>query len=404
MGFWWLAIKDTLQIGRDKKALLTLVFMPLLLIGILGAAFGNMLGEENSVVTIDNFNVGIVNLDKGELGAILEKEVFEKGLNSIVTVKSMDNKKLLSELEKQNLSVGIIIPEDFSDGLIAGKETTVQTISVPSASIQSMIIESAVQQFSQSVSVDVAGMEMLFSSPANGEGQPNTGVNPGSISFDQKSYQALEEITVEPDQKQVSSFQYYAAGMGVMFLLMTVIQGVSAMIEEKEQEVYKRLLVSNLTHSQYLFGKLLGLFLLSSIQLIVIIVGTTLLFDVYWGDSLSGIIVIGLTFVFSACGLGILLGTLARTEKSFNALGMLGVQILAAAGGSMVPLYLFPDWVNTIMKFFPNGLALQTFLNLMSGGDLKGIIFEAAMLLIIGLIFLGAALLRLSAERRKTYA
>ena len=48
MGFWWLALKDALLMGRDRKALLTLVFMPILLIGILGAAFGNMMDEEEA--------------------------------------------------------------------------------------------------------------------------------------------------------------------------------------------------------------------------------------------------------------------------------------------------------------------------------------------------------------------
>ena len=51
-------------------------------------------------------------------------------------------------------------------------------------------------------------------------------------------------------QNQSVSFQYYAAAMGVMFLLMTVVQGVSTMILEKEQEVYKRLLLSNLTYTK----------------------------------------------------------------------------------------------------------------------------------------------------------
>ena len=35
-----------------------------------------------------------------------------------------------------------------------------------------------------------------------------------------------------------------------MFLLMTVVQGVSTMILEKEQEVYKRLLLTHLTYQQ----------------------------------------------------------------------------------------------------------------------------------------------------------
>ena len=84
----------------------------------------------------------------------------------------------------------------------------------------------------------------------------------------------------------VDSFQYYAAAMGVMFLLMTVVQGVSTMILEKEQEVYKRLLLTNLSYTNYLSGKLLGLIILCLIQAFIIIIGTKLLFGVDWGSPL----------------------------------------------------------------------------------------------------------------------
>jgi ABC-2 type transport system permease protein len=157
-------------------------------------------------------------------------------------------------------------------------------------------------------------------------------------------------------------------------------------------------------YHQYLLGKLLGLLLLAALQLAVIILGTSWLFAVDWGNSLAGVVLIGSAFVFSACGLGILVGSLANTEKAFSAAGMLGTQILAAAGGSMVPLYLFPDWLNALVRVFPNALALQTFLDLMSVGGLSDVAGEAATLFLMGILFLLAAWLRLASGRRKSYA
>lgn len=396
MQFWWLAMKDSIALGRDKKALLTLVFMPILLIGILGAAFGNLFSEEEA--QIQKFPLGIVNLDQGAFGGILEKEVFEKGFADTVTVQPMESEKLFNELEEKKITVGLILPENFSASVLSGGETSVQIISIPGAMIQPTIVEMVVQQFSEAIAVETAGMIMAA-------GQS---VRPDSLfipSFQQDlSYTALQEVTVDSNQNQIGSFQYYAAGMGVMFLLMTVVTGVGAMLEEKEQDVYRRLLVTNLTHSQYLLGKLIGLLLLSTIQLAIIILGTSLLFDVYWGDSLGGIFLIGLAYVFSACGMGVLCGSLLKTEKAFSSAGMLGTQILAAAGGSMVPLYVFPEWLNEIVRVFPNALALQSFIELMSGEMAKGVFLEAAMLFTLGLVFMVVAFVRLTAERRKTYA
>jgi ABC-2 type transport system permease protein len=396
MGFWWLALKDALLIGRDKKALLTLIFMPILLIGILGAAFGNMMGNEEEA-PIKEFKIGIANLDEGALGKVLEEEVFMEGLPDLISAEAMGEDELNDQLKQQVISVGVILPPNFSDHIILGEESKVRIISIPSASIQSSIVESAVLQFTQGAAVNVAAMKVA--------GLPDTGksvseVFPPAI----QTFDLVEETAVKQEQKPVGSFQYYAAGMGVMFLLMTVITGVSAMIEEKEQDVFNRLLITKLTNTGYLIGKFIGLLFMSSIQFFIIIIGTRYLYGVDWGNSMLGVMVVGLSFVFSVCGLGVLLGTLVKTEKTFNAAGMLGTQIMAAVGGSMVPLYVFPEWMNSVVKILPNALALQTFLDLMTGADLWQVLMEAGILIAIGVGSIVLAFAFLSVKRRASHA
>jgi ABC-2 type transport system permease protein len=394
MGYWWLALKDALVIGRDRQALLTLIFMPILLIGILGSAFGGLMSEAE--VSIPTFKLGVVNLDQGKLGTVLENDVFKDGLPDLISANSMAKKELSQKLKEQKISVGVIIPENFSETIQSGKEANVEIISIPAAVIPSSIVENIILQFTQSAALNALGVQMIEESST---GQVNNVIQGEPVSFD-----VIEEVAIKQDQTPVSSFQYYAAGMGVMFLLMTVVTGVSAMIEEKEQDVYHRLLVTKLTNHQYLLGKFLGLFLMACLQFFVIIFGTSLLYGVDWGESMSGVILIGLSFVFSVCGLGLLLSALVKTEKVFSVAGMLGTQILAAVGGSMVPLYVFPDWLNKFVKIFPNALTLQTFLDLMSGGLLKDVLFEVAILLAIGLLSLLVAWMLLSAKRRMSHA
>jgi ABC-2 type transport system permease protein len=394
MGFWWLALKDATLMGRDRKALLTLVFMPILLIGILGAAFGNMMDQKDAP-PIKKFKVGIVNLDEGALGTALAEEVFMKGLPELISAKAITEKELEENLKQQVLSVGIIVPRNFSEHIIYGDESEVRVIGIPSASIQASIVENVVLQFTQSASANRIAMEAAGPSS---KAFPAMSQNSGS------SFDLVEEAAVERERKPVGSFQYYAAGMGVMFLLMTVITGVSAMIDEKEQDVYNRLLVTKLSNHHYLIGKFIGLLFMSAIQFFIIILGTRYLYNVHWGESMTGVIIVGLSFVFSVCGLGVFLGTVVKTEKTFNAAGMLATQIMAAIGGSMVPLYIFPDWVNSVVKVLPNALALQTFLELMSGANLWQVLTQAGILVVIGLGLLLLAFVSLSARRRAAHA
>jgi ABC-2 type transport system permease protein len=405
VSFLWLALKDLLFVFRDKKALLTLIMMPLLLIAILGAAFGDMMKEEGAV-SIEKFTVGIVNLDNGSLGNILADEVFGQSLSEQIHVKYFKEKDLITKIKDQKLSIGIIISPNFSTSLMSDKRGEIKLLTVPDPGVQVLIVQSVIEQFSQSIAIEAAATK-LSAQPVQAniptveseKAPSNQEVSEGTI--DQP---LINEKTINPETKPVNSFQYYAASMGVMFLLMTVVQGVSTMIQEKEQAVYNRLLVSSLSYKNYLAGKMLGLIIIGVTQAFIIIVGTKLLFGVDWGKSVAGIMLMTFAFVVSTCGLGILAGSFIKTSKTFDSVGMLASQIFAALGGSMAPLYIFPDWVVFVTKGLPNGLALQTYLELMSGATLTEILPAISASIGFGILFFAIGLFRLSSERRGNYA
>jgi ABC-2 type transport system permease protein len=388
MSFLWLAFKDLLLVARDKKALLTLIGMPLLLIAILGAAFGSMM-KEGKDVALPKFTLGVVNQDNGQLSKALIDGVFKKELSKEIKIKTYQEDELRKKIKSHALAVGIIIEPDFSDSLVKGESTKVKLLTVPDPGIKATIVEKVIEQFGDSVPI------MAISTTAGQSAQ-------GSAANDYKHL--VNETTVSAKTKIVGSFQYYAAAMGVMFLLMTVVQGVSNMILEKEQVVYNRLQLTSLSYKNYLFGKMLGLIVICLLQAFLLILGTHFIYGVNWGDSVPGIIAITITFVINACGLGVLAGSLMRTEKSFAVAGMFGSQILAALGGSMAPLYIFPDWIIFLTKFLPNGLALQTYLKLMTGAAITDIIPAVLGSAGLGALFFAIGLVRLSSERRRRYA
>lgn len=409
MSIWWLALKDLLLIGRDKKAFLTLIMMPLLLIAILGAAFGDMFEGEGDV-PIKKFTLGVVNLDAGPLGKVLSDEVFAKGLEEQINIKYFQQEEMKAQIKDHKISVGIVIGSDFSTSLMSGEEAQIKLISIPNPGIKSIIVKSVIEQFTQTIAIETEAAKLAQQKASqNGNNLvANQGATPEINQQELEKHISplsfINEKTVKPDSEPVAAFQYYAAAMGVMFLLMTIVEGVSAMILEKEQEVYKRLLVSKLTYTNYLSGKMLGLIIIGLIQAFVIITGTNLIFGVSWGESVAGVVMMTVAFVISACGLGVLVGSFIKKEKTFSVAATLGTQIMAALGGSMAPLYIFPDWAVVAAKFLPNGLALQTYIELMSGASVSEIFPEVAAVLGLGIVFFAIGLGRLAIERRGSYA
>ncbi|WP_251552108.1 ABC transporter permease [Neobacillus muris] len=398
MSFWWLAWKDLKMIARDKKALLTLILMPLILIAILGSAFGNVMKQDDDSV-LEKFSMGIVNLDKGPLSKVLVEEVFENQMKDQIEIKSLHESELRKKITEHHLPVGLIIEPGFSDSLMTGEQAKVKLLTVPDPGLKAVVVQKVVEQFADSVPIEAAAAQKASLVQTGTDGEKKT-----LQEMDLSKVSLLNETTVSAKTKMVGSFQYYAAAMGVMFLLMTVVQGVSNMILEREQEVYNRLLLTHLTYTYYLLGKLLGLVVICLAQAAVILMGTGLIFGVDWGDSASGVLVMTMAFIINACGLGVLAGSFVKTEKAFSVAGMFGTQIMAVLGGSMVPMYLFPDWVNSAVKFLPNALALQNYLKLMTGAGLADILPAVLGALGLGILFFVIGLIRLSMGRRGRYA
>ncbi|RAP25300.1 hypothetical protein C2W59_00262 [Bacillus pumilus] len=385
----WVVLKDLLLFCRDKKSFFTLFFMPIILIAILGAAFGENMKQE-SEVSINSFRVGVTDQDKSATSKMFLSTLSKSGLSDIIDVKVISKDQLEKDLNNRDIKVGIIIKPNFEKSLLNYDKVQLNILKGPNSALQEMVLENVVLQFFQNYHMNRILMPL------------NQGEKVEIVSHQLKK-ELVNERNIHMNNQPITSFQYYSGGMGVLFLLMTVVFLVGSMIEEKEEEVYKRLVVSKLSNTSYIVGKLLGIVLMSMIQLAVIILFTSFVFKVNWGEPFT-VVMIGCSFILNAAGFGVLIGSFINREKTFNSVGILGTQVLAALGGSMVPLYLFPQWVIDISYFLPNSLALQMFLKSMAGADFSeiqsGFILSCGM----GLVFFITALIRMSFERKHRYA
>lgn len=385
----WIVLKDLLLFFRDKKSFFTLFFMPIILIAILGAAFGDSMNE-NSEVSINSFRVGITDQDGSTTSKLFISTLSKSELSEIINVKLLSKDQLEKDLKSRVIEMGIMIKPNFEKSLIKHDNVQLNILKGPNSTLQEMVLENVVLQFSQNYEMNRILMPL------------NQGKELESVSHQLKK-ELITERNIHKNSQPITSFQYYAGGMGVLFLLMTVVFLVGSMIEEKEEEVYKRLLVSNLSNTSYIVGKLLGILLMSMIQLSLIILFTSVVFKVNWGDPFT-VVMIGCSFILNAAGFGVMIGSFIKREKTFNSVGILGTQVLAALGGSMVPLYLFPQWLINTSYFLPNSLALQMFLKSMAGADFHEIQSGFLLSCGMGLVFFIFALLRMSFERKHHYA
>lgn len=121
-----------------------------------------------------------------------------------------------------------------------------------------------------------------------------------------------------------------------------------------------------------------------------------MLFGVSWGDPLATGAVV-LLFSLVAAGAGMLIGSVFRNDSQAGGAGVgLGL-VLAALGGSMMSLELFPATTRAVAWFTPHAWANQAMAEIVRrGGGVGDVLPElgALMLYAAGLLTLSTGLLR----------
>jgi ABC-2 type transport system permease protein len=185
---------------------------------------------------------------------------------------------------------------------------------------------------------------------------------------------------------------YMAPGMALMFLMYTVSHGGRSILAERAQGTLPRLLVSPTSPSQVLGGKVLGIFFMGVAQVGILILASSIFFDVKWGDT-TGLVVLILAAVFGATGWGMLITAISRTPGQVGNIGSALMLIFGLLGGSFIDLGQMPAWVQIFSKITPNAWGLDGFTTLALGGTLSNLMEPVSALLSMGAVLFGVAVL-----------
>ena len=128
---------------RDKGALVWLLVMPL----IWTVLIGSMSGPKSSSNTVP---VGIINLDNGTYGSNFESYLAKE--KDIAIVIKKDEIELAQLVKDTKVSVGLIIPQDFSDSLKLNRSVEIKLLKSEKSS--SYFIEELIEKVAKRMSID----------------------------------------------------------------------------------------------------------------------------------------------------------------------------------------------------------------------------------------------------------
>lgn len=401
-----IGLKDLKLMFRDRAALIFMLLAPFLLTIGMGFVSGRFSGGSTGLSDIP---VVIVNLDQKELGNALEELFNSADLADLVEpTASSDPEAARRLIDSDQASAAIVIPQGFTDSVIPAEGTTFDSTAVQPAPVQievyanpsrptgAGIIKAIVDEFLSRVEEGrVSGTTSLVGLMQSGLLNPQDVASEAQELFANVDESESTAITLKTDTQGAEAVEfdllaYFAPGMALMFLMYTVSYGGRSILAERSQGTLPRMLISPTSNAQVLGGKVLGIFLMGVAQVGVLILASSIFFQVQWGDPL-GVLVLILAAVFGATGWGMLITAFARTPAQVGSTGAAVMLIFGILGGSFMSLENFPPFMQTLSKITPNAWGMDGFVTIALGGTLKNLTEPVTALLIMGALLFAAS-------------
>jgi ABC-2 type transport system permease protein len=118
-----------------------------------------------------------------------------------------------------------------------------------------------------------------------------------------------------------------------MFAFFLVGFIAASILKEKEAGSFRRLMAAPIHPATIIIGKMLAFIGVVFLQMLVLLGICYVFFDMTLGDSPVALLTLTLALALAATGLGMLVGSLARTSKQADTIGMLLGFVLMFASG-----------------------------------------------------------------------
>ena len=400
---WQIARKDLLLIARDPWALVFYLLAPFLLTLGMAAITGAFSWGDAG---LSNIPLLITNADQAQLGDGLVEVFQSEDLNSLINPILEDDFEVARRLvDEREVVAALLIPSGFSSSLIpqSGQPVSEKVIQLQlygdsdspySVGVIRTIIETYLSELESSrSSYSVALSKMLTEGLISPEEVP-TMLSSVSTEMEDGSNAANNyEIVSSNKTFETNNVSYLAMigpGMALMFLMWNMTAGGVSFLIERREYTLQRNLVSPTQGFQIILGKSLGIFLRGFTQVLILVLTSSLLFKLNWGNWLAVLVLIAFS-TYGALGWGMLLTSFLKTpaqvSNAGNAIGLL----FGLLGGGFIPIIALPEWLKAISRFSPNFWGSQGFTILSAGGNLGDLKVILLVLFVMGTLLLASA-------------
>jgi len=381
-----------LSVIRDRGALALAFLLPPVIFLIFAAVFSGTGGGEIRL------QIAIGNASQSAFSSRLEEALRNDGTLRVLPGVITNREEMVRLIQSGRADAGLYIesgPDDMTSALI-------RVLVDPGKMLAGAILAGQVQRV---IARDLP--DVLLARSATTVEQLTGG---WSAQQTQRLAAALDEIQQEGGAgdggaalvttEQVGSgegasatISYYAGAIAMLFLLFSSMQGAATLIEERHAGILDRVAVGPAGTDVVVLGKFLFLTVQGMVQVALIFLAAALFYDLEVTARPGALIAVTVVASASAAGLGLAVAAFCTSKQQAQTVSTFVVLVSSALGGSMVPRFMMPPWLQDIGWFTPNAWAVEAYYGLLWRNDaMQELLPELSLLASLAAVGLVASL------------
>ncbi|MBS1680488.1 MAG: ABC transporter permease [Bacteroidetes bacterium] len=375
-----LAFKDLKLFFTDRRAMLLTFLLPVTLITLFAFAFGGIGKAKNEV---KEYDLPVCDLDLTEDS---KTAIAALDTDKAVHVVMVTLEQAQEDVKKGNKDCVLIFHKGFADSLLYGSPLPVELQYDEAQEIQVSMLQRALfttlamvpysnrnnaqrmlnKQFdkligggNEQLKAQVhAQSDSLFKSVGKGvEANPKTSSSTKiAIGSDIKMTKL-----VEAKEENSPGLIQAVAGTAIMMLLFSVAAIGAGLLDEKQEGTLKKLLYSPMHPNNILFGKMITANSISILQLTVMFIYATVAFGLDIFSHVPSLVLMIVVTAYACSSFGVLLASFAKTRQQVQGFSTLIVLVMSCIGGSMIPIFIMPEFMQKIAVVSVNYWSIQGF-------------------------------------------
>lgn len=353
------ARKETWQIIRDSRALYLALGIPVMLMILFGYALS---------LDVDNIPLAVWDQDRSPESREFVDRLTSSGYFRI-KFRTDRYDDIVRAVDRNRVSVGLVIPFDFSRNLKKGSVSKVQALVDGSdstrAGLAMVYIETIAAVFDQDYKKRALNRQSV-------EQRINVPIEP--------------RIKLIYNPELVSRNNIVPGLIAIIMMVMAALLTSLTVVRERETGTMEQLISTPLKSNELIVGKLIPYFVLGYLDLVMVYLMGHYLFEVPFRGSLLLMFLVSGLFLVGALSVGFLISVVAANQFLATQFALLGTFLPSfLLSGFVYPISNMPDLLQLMTYLIP----ARHYITILRGIYLKGagpeaIAYPAGMLIIFG--------------------